>query len=139
MTSLLDVAPLSEKVTVGSSEIMVFGVSAKGVAALLARFPDLRSLISGREVEAERILEFGGDVVAAIIAAACGYPGDEKAEAVASSLSVDAQADLLQAAMRLTLPKGLGPLVEKLVSMGILLNVEDAALPKVPVSKLRKR
>ena len=45
----------------------------------------------------DELMEMGGDAVAAIIAAGCGYPGDEKAEAVASKLGIDAQADLLGA------------------------------------------
>jgi hypothetical protein len=69
----------------------------------------------------------GGDAVAAIIAAGCGYPGDEKAEAVAGRLSIDAQADLLAAILRLTLPAGLGPFVEKLTVLGGILDAAPSA------------
>lgn len=66
-----------------------------------------------------------GDAVAAIIAAGCGYPADEKAEAVAGNLSLDAQADLLAAILRLTVPRGIGSFVEKLTALGGILG--DAA------------
>jgi hypothetical protein len=46
------------------------------------------------------------------MAAGCGYPGDNAAETVAASLSLDAQADLLAPVLRFTLPKGVGPFVE---------------------------
>ena len=47
-------------------------------------------------------MAMGGDAVAAIIAAGCGYPGDETAETVAGKLSLDAQAELLAAILRWT-------------------------------------
>jgi hypothetical protein len=42
-----------------------------------------------------------------------GAPGQERAEAVADNLSINVQADLLAAILRLTLPKGIGPFVAK--------------------------
>ena len=72
MVGLVDIAPATERVTVRGQEVEVFGVSAAGVAQLLARFPDLRKLFSGREVGADEIMDVGGDLVAAIIAAGTG-------------------------------------------------------------------
>ena len=68
------------------TSVAVHGISAKGVAHLLGRFPELRMLMTGQDVEADQLMAMGGDAVAAIIAAGCGYPGDEKAEAVAGKL-----------------------------------------------------
>jgi hypothetical protein len=65
-------------------------------------------------VEADQLMAMGGDAVAAILAAGCGYPRDEKAESIAERLAIDAQANLIATIMRLTLPAGLGPFVEKL-------------------------
>jgi hypothetical protein len=79
-------------------------------------------LMTGQEVEAAQLMAMGGDAVSAVIAAGCGYPGDEKAEAVAGKLSLDAQADLLASILRLTLPKGIGPFVEKLTALGGILD-----------------
>ena len=80
----------------------------------------------------------GGDAVAAIIAAGCGYPGDNTAETIAGSLSLDIQADFLAAILRLTLPNGVGPFVEKLTALGSLLGVNDARSDMVPDTKSRK-
>jgi hypothetical protein len=125
MVGLIDIAPNVETVDVQSSPVAVHGISAKGVAHLLGRFPELRMLMTGQEVETEQLMTMGGDAVAAIISAGCGYPGDEKAEAVAGRLSIDAQADLLAAILRLTLPAGLGPFVEKLTALGSVLDPQS--------------
>jgi len=122
MVGLIDIAPSVLTVTVQDAPVAVHGISAKGVAHLLGRFPELRMLMTGHQVETEQLMAMGGDAVAAIIAAGCGYPGDEKAEAVAGRLSIDAQTDLLAAILRLTLPVGLGPFVEKLTALGGILD-----------------
>jgi hypothetical protein len=119
MVGLLDIAPLTETVTVRDQSIEVTGVSAKGVAQLLLRFPELRALISGREVGLEQLLALGGDIVAAVIAAGCGQAGDARAEAAAGYLGLDDQAELLAAIMKLTMPQGIGPFVDKLSRMGL--------------------
>jgi hypothetical protein len=125
MVGLIEIAPSIETVDVQGAPVAVHGVSAKGVAHLLGRFPELRKLMTGQEVEAEQLMAIGGDAVAAIIAAGCGYPGDDQAEAVAGKLAIDAQTDLLAAILRLTLPQGVGPFVEKLTALGAILG--DAA------------
>ena len=78
-------------------------------------------------------MAIGGDAVAAIIAAGCGYPGDEQAEAVAGKLALDAQADLLASILRLTLSRGIGPFVKKLTALGGILGA-DAAQSDTPAS-----
>lgn len=125
MVGLVDIAPVREAVDVGGQQIEVCGVSAKGIAYLLGRFPELRMRMSGREVSTEQMMAMGGDAVAAIIAAGCGYPGDEKAEAIAGQLSVEAQADLLVPILKLTMPKGVGPFVERLEALGSVLGADD--------------
>ena len=126
MVGLIDIAPSIDIVEVQGTPVTVHGVSASGLASLLGRFPDLRKLMTGLEVETAQLMAIGGDAVAAIIAAGCGYPGDEKAEAIAGQLSLDAQADFLGAIMRLTLPKGLGPFVAKLTALGQILDADAA-------------
>ena len=122
MVGLIDIAPRVETVEVQGTPVGVHGISARGVAHLLGRFPELRKLMTGQEVEAEQLIAMGGDAVAAIIAAGCGYLGDETAESVAGKLSLDAQTDFLATILRLTLPKGIGPFVEKLTALGSILD-----------------
>ena len=85
----------------------------------LLRFPELRALISGREVGLDQLLALGGDIIAAVIAAGCGQVGDALAEDAAGRLALDDQAELLAAIMTLTMPQGIGPFVDKLSRMGL--------------------
>ena len=94
--------------------------------------------MSGKEVAVDQLFAMGGDAVAAVIAAGCGYPGDDKAENVAANLPLDAQADLLAAILRLTLPKGVGPFVETLSALGGILHAEDVQSDTEQGSKSRK-
>jgi hypothetical protein len=121
VVGLIDIAPRTETIDVQGTPVPVHGISAKGLAHLLGRFPELRKLMTGQEVEIEQLMAMGGDAVAAIIAAGCGYPGDQVAEDVAASLTLEAQVDLLSAVLRLTLPGGFGPFVEKLTALGGLI------------------
>jgi hypothetical protein len=120
MTSLLDLENAAETVKVGGKDIPVYGLSTAGIVAILRRFPQLREMLSGEEVEltAELLYDLAPDAVAALIAASCGHPGDETAERVASRLTITQQADLLEATIRLTMPDGLGPFVARLAEMG---------------------
>lgn len=131
MTGLIDIAPLTRTVTIRGVGIEVSGVPASGIAGLLVRFPDLRALVTGREVEIDRLLALGGEVVAAIIAAGTGMPGDTAAEQAASRLPVDEQADLLVAILELTMPRGLGPFVEKLSRLGLA----SGGAPAMPATR----
>jgi len=137
MAGLLDIAPAVETIDVRGSSVEVYGISSKGVAILLSRFPELRMLMTGKEVGMERLMEMGGDAVSAIIAAGIGYPGISEQEDAAGKLSVDHQADLLSAILRLTLPNGVGPFMEKLMALGDILNAEGPS-PKGQATKSPK-
>ena len=120
MVGLVDNAPVTSTVSIRGQDITITGVSARGIASLLARFPELRALMTGREVGLDALLRLGGDVIAAIIAAGTGAPADVDAEKAADNLTLEEQADLLGAIVELTMPRGLGPLVEKLSRLGFL-------------------
>ena len=120
MVGLVDIAPVTSTILVRGQDITITGVSARGIALLLARFPELRAVITGREVAMDDLLKLGGDVIAAIIAAGAGAPGDVYAEEAADNLTLEEQADLLAAIVELTMPRGLSPLVERLSRLGLL-------------------
>jgi hypothetical protein len=100
MVGLIDIAPSVETVDMQGTSVTVHGVSAKGLAHLLGRFPELRMLMTGQEVETPALMAMGGDAVAAIIAAGCGYPGDVHLARFAAG-SERAECELLS---RLALP-----------------------------------
>ena len=146
MAGLVDIAAVTEKVTVAGTEIEVPGVSAAGIAILLTRFPELRKTFSGIEVSTKELLKVGPEALAAILAAGTGAPGDEAAEAVAAKLSVGRQTKILAAILRVTLPDGIDPFVEELDGLGLLLKSKPAAVSpgaapstKGRASKSRKR
>jgi len=139
MVGLLDIAPLTESVSVGGASVEVFGVSAKGVAVLLSRFPELREMMTGREVAPARLMEMGGDAVAAIIAAGIGFPGDEAQEVAAGRLNVETQADLLASILKLTFPNGIGSFVGKLTALGEVVSEGADQSAKAPAGKSQRR
>src|SRR3954468_11420524 len=118
-TGLLDVSFATEEV----AGVRITGVSANGISYLLARFPEFRMMLTGREVKVEQLMSLAPDAIAAVIACGCGIvptgqEGDterqEKAEAKAASIPVGVQADMLAAIMRVTMPGGVGPFVAML-------------------------
>lgn len=138
MVGLLDIAPVTGKVNLRGRQVEVHGVSARGLAYLIGRFPELRMMMTGKAVDASRLLEMGGDAVEAIIAAGLGFPGDLDQEAAAGRLALEEQADILSAILRLTLPNGIGPFARQLAALGGILNGDDPS-PKAPGSNSRKR
>lgn len=138
MAGLLDIAPAVEAVEIRGNAVDVYGVSVKGIAYLLQRFPELRMMMSGKSVDPEALLAVGGDAVAAIIAAGTGYPGDKQAEEIAGKLALDEQADLLAAIVKLTMPGGIGPFVQKLNGLGLVLSAEGEASGGAQATKSRK-
>ncbi len=50
MVGLIDIAPAFESVHVQGAPVASMEISAKGLAGLLSRYPELRTLMTGREV-----------------------------------------------------------------------------------------
>lgn len=119
------------------------GISAAGIGYLLLMFPELRMLMSGVELKlnVDQIIMMAPNAIAAIIANGCGYtPGVteeskeqyQKAEAKAASLNAGAQVDVIDAILKITMPGGAGPFVEKLEKMG---DFVGAGFGSIAVSK----
>lgn len=104
----------TESVSVGDITIPVAGISINGIAYLLNRFEELRMLLSGKSVDVDKLLSMGGDIVGAIIAAGCGKVGIKEEEIAASNLPLEVQSEFLAKIIKVTLPNGVGPFVEKL-------------------------
>ena len=136
MADLLDIAESVETVTIRGQAVAVPGIDARGIIHILQRFPVIREHMAKKGgVKPERLMEIGGDAVVAIIAAGTGHPGDEKHEEAAGRLGVEEQMDLLEAIFRVTLPKGLDSLLQKLGKLGVLVTGPSA---KAPASKSPK-
>lgn len=125
MASLLDIAPSTTVVNVRGTAVDVTGVSAIGLAALLRRFPALLHAIQGRAVlSVESLYDLGPEIVAAVIAAGTGRPGNEQAEAVAASLGVSVQLELLSAILAETLPDGVEGFTKRLEALATAAGAE---------------
>jgi hypothetical protein len=125
MAGLLDIVPASASVDVGGVSVAVSGVSAKGIASLLGRFPEIQAALTGEGITADKLISLAPDAVAAIIAAGCGFPGNAKHEAAAERLTIGAQIDFLSAIITATLPRGVGPLVDQVKSLSGSLGLSN--------------
>jgi hypothetical protein len=128
MVGLLDIAPIGVTVDVEGQKVTVTGISAEGIAYLFQEYPalfDLRSLVSAGQDDAglvAKLLGLGPGLVASVIAAGCGYPGNPEAIKKAAEFPLTAQADLLDAILRKTLTRGLIPFAERLNSIWAALS-----------------
>lgn len=126
MAGLLDIAPAAERVTIRGVKVDVRGLSLTDLRDLIARFPEVVALF-GKGINAGVIMKAGPGVVSAVIAAACGNPGDAKAEAIVAELPLGEQAEILNRVLKLTMPGGAGPFVELLKTLGLDLGEVSAA------------
>jgi hypothetical protein len=117
MVGLLDIAPLTKTVTVNGTAIEVTGVSVTGVATLMRDYPVLAKMLTGTTVAPTDLISIAPDAIAAVLAAGTGTPGNKKAEEIAARLPLEAQVDLLEAIIALTMPGGFGPFVERLTGL----------------------
>lgn len=128
MATLLDIATVSEFVKIpaqkgrAEQELEVFGVSAEGIVMLLKRFPEIRMLLTGKSIDTGQLTELAPPAIASIISAATGTPGNKKAEQAAARLPLELQMEILEAVVRLTMPNGLGPFVQRLQDLASMLG-----------------
>lgn len=129
---LLSIAPLREIV----HGVEVVGVGLEGIAHLFNVFPELRMLISGKEVEAKDLVALAPQAIDEIIAAGIGMAGDPEQVAAAKGLSLEMKVDFLEAILRLTMPKGVGPFAERVSKLAGVFgggpSLQDTNLPKPP-------
>jgi len=141
MADLLDIAPstASEVVKIDGQRITVRAVSFDGIASIIARFPELRSLINGGFGDdfIPRLILGCAASVGPIIAAGCGHLADEVYEQRALSLLPQQQVKFLKAILGLSFPNGLGSFVEELTGlMGSLTGPGEGAAKPI---KMRSR
>lgn len=97
MSSLADLAGVGRDVEIRGQRVTVTGVSARGLATLFRRFPELVGAVTGAGLNISSLVEMGPEVLAAVIAAGTGSPDDPEAEAVADRLGMSDQLSLIEA------------------------------------------
>lgn len=138
MADLLDIAPSTavEIVKIDGARIKVRGVSVDAIASIVARFPELKVLVSGGFGDniVPRLIAGCGAAVGPIIAAGCGHLADETYEQHAAKLLPEHQVKFLRAIFELTFPNGIGSFVEELT--GLIGGTDEGA--KTVKIRLRK-
>ncbi len=138
MASLHDIVPPQHRVSLPSQgaevEVDVRGLTIQDCSDLLARHPEIVAVFDGK-LDVMTILKAGPHVVAAVIAMACGAANDAAAEKIALQLSVGEQAEILAIVVKLTAPKGVGPFVALLKSLGLNLDTARSAATSAAASQ----
>jgi len=110
MVSLIDIGELRDTVTLRGSVINVQGITAEHIVAAFNKFPEIRMILTqvapDRDVISQLVAKFP-DAVAALIAAACGMAEDDQAIAMAKTLTIGEQYEVLSKVSKLTFPQGL--------------------------------
>ena len=136
--NLADLAPMFEDVPIGDSFLRVHGISAETGLEIFRRYPKITGMVSNEKFNLGAFLSVAPGAVAAIIAAAAGALGDEKAEAAAAALSLETQFDILEAVGRLTFTKGFAPFAERIMRLAGAKSGPSSRAPDMkspPVSK----
>jgi hypothetical protein len=128
MPSLLDIGDLTETVEFRGKKVEVQGISAQGLLVLLQKFPELRVVMtSGADAAViETLTTKLPEAIVSVIAAGCGLPGDERAEAMARKISVGEQIDALRKIWNLTFPRGIANFIEALEALAGEIEVGES-------------
>lgn len=128
MSTLLELANAGRELTFGEKKITVYGVSAEDLVGIITKYPLIMKAFSGVDVETPDIMKVAPQAIADIIAVGTGNkPTDENLKA-ARRLPVEMQLDIVSAIIKQTFPTGgVGPFVQKLEGLGLLVAGPEAA------------
>jgi hypothetical protein len=144
MSSLLDIGPLTEEVTVRGTPVTCYGVSAGGLFYLLNNYPEIRQILEKRvaNISVETLLEKAQPAISAVIAIGTTDPDEyvanskswkaavEKGIPRANSLGVSDQLAMVSTIFKLTFPEGTGPFVERINAMTAAFNSSQTKSPE---------
>ena len=131
MPSLMELAPLRETVDIRGIKIDVFGISAKNIAQILFRFPEIRKMLiridPGSDVIGQlisRVPELLGLLVACGCGADLDNPASDKIIAQADLLTLGEQWAIIEKVIPLTFPQGVNRFMAGV--QGLLAQADDA-------------
>lgn len=132
MPGLRDIAPLKEHIRIRGDDLDIVGLNLASIAYLWGRFPQIAAIAGRGELSAVSIINLGADVVAAIIAAGTGAPGDEETELAAKQLTIDEELEIIAAILKVSMGRGGGPFGETLLqiakALGMTAPTDQSAL-----------
>lgn len=148
MTSLLDIGPLTEEVSVGGKSVTVYGVTPEGFFYLLHKFPLLAEMFSGgqKNIDPDSLRVVAPESIAYVLAVATTSRSFmsqkdwlaivESTANVAMNLPAHYQMAIFHAAIRLTFPDGIGPFMEAVDRLAESINrVSGQEVPVMTSSK----
>lgn len=96
-------------------ELNVPGLSINAIISIIKRHPEIIKIIQEEkaDVDFQKILDLGLDVVASFLAAGLGYPGDEKAEERCKNFKPDDAFDIGVAILDESFPNGVKSFLDK--------------------------
>jgi hypothetical protein len=144
MVSLVDIVPQKRTVQLAAGELELRGLGLRQIADLFLQYPVLRNLFveGSPEVGLAELIVQMPDAVGTIIAEAAGQP--EAAETIVNGggLAADEVLDCLLVVRELTFPRGVGPLMERLMALlgstvaGPSGRAQDTSAPPAPNGSL---
>jgi hypothetical protein len=129
MVSFVDLLPAARRtktISVLGVDVEVRSLKLREVAEIMWDFPEIRALMSERQVDAEVLLRIAPRAAATIIAAATGNAGKEAEIDAIGELAPGTQLALLFAALELSMPEGISPLLEAVARVFGIANVAAA-------------
>lgn len=121
--NLLDLRRKSKTVQVDPDDpehiAEVYALSSEDIAYLMEHHESLNRFLLAQGLTREMILGQVPTTICAIIAAGFGHTGDEAYEAAAADLSIETQAELVDAIFQCTFTRGFGPFVSRIQAMGL--------------------
>lgn len=132
---LMDIVPASEDVKIDETQsLKLTGISFEDIVTLMKRFPEAQAWALGGKLDPARLVQVAPEAVAAVIAASCGFIGDEKAEKRARAIAVETQLDCIEAIVRITFRSGFGPFVERIAGVAGLARAVSESSGKAPAT-----
>ena len=129
MVSLVDIIPQTRIINISAGELVLHGLGLRQIADLFLTFPSLQDVFTegAADVTAAALIVHAPDAIGAIIAAAADQP--EAAETISSGavLTPDEVLDCLTAIGEITFPRGIAPLLERLMALVAGLVVSHGA------------
>jgi hypothetical protein len=125
MATIHDVIPPQARVSLpyegGEVDVDVRGLSLDDISDLMWRFPEIIEQFDGK-LDVAALMKLGPRVVAAIMACGCGARGDNQVELNLLQMNLSSQAEIMAIVVKLTAPKGVGPFVKLLQSLGFKID-----------------
>lgn len=137
-SSIFDIAPASETVSINGNDVKVVGVPLRIVVQIAKDAPELLALLMGGGLDAAAFISKAPEMVELVIAAGFGEPDNAEVRKHAGALPLDTQVDLLTAILKATMGGGAGPFIVKLAKARAMLTVEEEKEPEGVRVKLKQ-